>query len=117
TGAASTLQLLIDYLKANSEKLVDGPAGVGSISHVAGLLFNAEFGLQPTLVPYRGTGPALQALVAEQLDYMIDQSLNVIPQVKAGTIKAYAVAAPERLASLPDAPTTSEAGVDFVFRA
>jgi tripartite-type tricarboxylate transporter receptor subunit TctC len=115
--AASTLKEFIDYLKANSQKLTYGHAGVGSISHVAGLLFNAEFGLKPTLVPYRGTGPALQALVAEQLDYMIDQSLNVIPQVKAGTIKAYAVAAPERLASLSDVPSTVEAGVDFTFRA
>jgi tripartite-type tricarboxylate transporter receptor subunit TctC len=114
---ASSLKEFIDYLKANSEKLTYGHAGVGSIAHVSGLLFNAQFGLKPTLVPYRGTGPALQALVAEQLDYMIDQSLNVIPQVKAGTIKVYAIAAPERLSSLPDAPTTSEAGVDFVFRA
>ena len=114
---ASGLKEFIDYLKANSEKLTYGHAGVGSISHVSGLLFNAQFGLKPTLVPYRGTGPALQALVAEQLDYMIDQSLNVIPQVKAGTIKVYAIAAPERLSSLPDAPTTGEAGVDFVFRA
>lgn len=114
---ASGLKEFIDYLKANSEKLTYGHAGVGSIAHVSGLLFNAQFGLKPTLVPYRGTGPALQALVAEQLDYMIDQSLNVIPQVKAGTIKVYAIAAPERLSSLPDAPTTSEAGVDFVFRA
>ena len=115
--AASTLKEFIDYLKANSEKLTYGHAGVGSISHVAGLLFNAEFGLKPTLVPYRGTGPALQALVAEQLDYMIDQSLNVIPQVKAGTIKVYAVAAPERLSSLSDVPSTIEAGVHFTFRA
>jgi tripartite-type tricarboxylate transporter receptor subunit TctC len=114
---ASGLKEFIDYLKANSEKLTYCHAGVGSIAHVSGLLFNAQFGLKPTLVPYRGTGPALQALVAEQLDYMIDQSLNVIPQVKAGTIKVYAIAAPERLSSLPDAPTTSDAGVDFVFRA
>jgi tripartite-type tricarboxylate transporter receptor subunit TctC len=114
---ASGLKEFIDYLKANSEKLTYGHAGVGSIAHVSGLLFNAQFGLKPTLVPYRGTGPALQALVAGQLDYMIDQSLNVIPQVKAGTIKVYAIAAPERLSSLPDAPTTSEAGVDFAFRA
>jgi tripartite-type tricarboxylate transporter receptor subunit TctC len=114
---ASGLEEFIDYLQANSEKLTYGHAGVGSISHVSGLLFNAQFGLKPTLVPYRGTGPALQALVAGQLDYMIDQSLNVIPQIKAGTIKVYAIAAPERLSSLPDAPTASEAGVDFVFRA
>ena len=69
------------------------------------------------MMPYRGTGPALQDLVAGQIDYIVDQSLNVIPQIKAGTIKVYAVAAPQRLASLPDVPTTGEAGVDFIFSA
>ena len=68
-------------------------------------------------MPYRGTGPAIQDLVAGQLDYMVDQSLNVIPQILGGTIKAYAIAAPERLPSLPNVPTTGEAGVDFIFRA
>jgi putative tricarboxylic transport membrane protein len=68
-------------------------------------------------VPYRGTGPAIQDLVSGQLDYMVDQSLNVIPQIKAGNIKVYAVAAPERLSSLPDVPTTAEGGVDFIFSA
>ena len=84
---------------------------------MAGLVFNAKFGLKPTLVPYRGTGPAMQDLVGGQIDYMVDQSLNVIPQIKAGTIKVYAIAAPERLASLPDVPTTGEGGVDFIFSA
>src|SRR3974390_3198653 len=115
--SAATLKAFIDYLKANDSRLNYGHAGVGSISHVAGLLFNAKFGLKPNYVPYRGTGPALQDLVAGQIDYMVDQSLNVIPQIKAGTIKAYAVAAPERLASLPDVPTTGEEGVDFIFSA
>jgi tripartite-type tricarboxylate transporter receptor subunit TctC len=68
-------------------------------------------------VPYRGTGPAIRDLVGGQIDYMVDQSLNVIPQIQAGTIKVYAVAAPERLSSLPDVPTTGEAGVDFIFSA
>ena len=108
--AAGNLKAFIDYLKANSSKLNYGHAGVGSISHVAGLVFNAKFGLKPNLVPYRGTGPALQDLVGGQIDYMVDQSLNVIPQIKAGTIKVYGIAAPERLASLPDVPTTGEAG-------
>jgi tripartite-type tricarboxylate transporter receptor subunit TctC len=81
------------------------------------MLFNAKFGLKPGLVAYRGTGPALTDLVGGQIDYMVDQSLNVIPQIKAGTIKAYAVAAPERLESLPNVPTTREAGVDFIFSA
>ena len=115
--AAGNLKEFIDYLKANHAKLSYGHAGVGSISHVSGLVFNAKFGFKPTLVPYRGTGPAIQDLVGGQLDYMVDQSLNVIPQIKAGTIKVYAIAAPERLASLPDVPTTAEGGTDFIFSA
>jgi tripartite-type tricarboxylate transporter receptor subunit TctC len=114
---AGNLKEFIHFLKANHSKLSYGHAGVGSISHVAGLVFNAKFGLEPTLVPYRGTGPAIQDLVGGQLDYMVDQSLNVIPQIKAGTIKVYAIAAPERLASLPDVPTTLEGGSDFIFSA
>jgi len=115
--AATNLKDFINYLQANSSNLTYGHAGVGSIAHVSGLVFNAKFGLKPTLVPYRGTGPAIQDLVAGQLDYMVDQSLNVIPQILGGTIKAYAIAAPERLPSLPNVPTTGESGVDFIFRA
>src|SRR5262245_17549077 len=114
---AGNLKEFIDYLKANHAKLTYGHAGIGSISHVAGLVFNARLGLKPTLVPYRGTGPAIQDLVGGQLDYMVDQSLNVIPQIKAGTIKVYGIAAPERLSSLPDVPTAREAGDDFIFSA
>jgi tripartite-type tricarboxylate transporter receptor subunit TctC len=115
--AAGNLKEFIAYLKDNHAKLSYGHAGVGSIAHVAGLVFNAKFGFKPTLVPYRGTGPAIQDLVGGQLDYMVDQSLNVIPQIKAGTIKVYAIAAPERLESLPDVPTTAEGGADFIFSA
>jgi tripartite-type tricarboxylate transporter receptor subunit TctC len=117
TMAANNLKELLEYLKANSSKLTYGHAGVGSISHVSGLVFNSKFGFNPTLVPYRGTGPALQDLVAGQIDYMVDQSLNVIPQIKAGTIKAYAIAHTTRIDSLPDVPTTKEAGADFIFSA
>jgi len=115
--AAGNLKEFIDYLKANHSKLTYGHAGVGSISHVSGLVFNAKLGVKPSLVPYRGTAPAIQDLVGGQIDYMVDQSLNVIPQIKAGTIKVFAIAAPERLASLPDVPTTREAGDDFIFSA
>jgi tripartite-type tricarboxylate transporter receptor subunit TctC len=117
TMPAANLKDFIAYLKTDSTKMSYGHAGVGSISHVAGLVFNAKFGANPTLVPYRGTGPALNDLVGGQIDYIVDQSLNVIPQIKAGTIKAYAVAAPKRLESLPDVPTTQEAGIDFIFSA
>ena len=115
--AAANLKEFVDYLKVSHANLSYGHAGVGSISHVSGLVFNARFGFKPTLVPYRGVAPAMQDLVAGQLDYMVDQSLNTIPQIKAGTIKVYAIAAPERLASLPDVPTTAEGGVDFIFSA
>jgi tripartite-type tricarboxylate transporter receptor subunit TctC len=115
--AAKDLKELITYLQANHQKLSYGHAGVGSISYVSGTVFNAKFGLKPGLVAYRGTAPALNDLVGGQIDYMVDQSLNVIPQIKAGTIKAYAVAAPQRLVSIPDVPTTKELGVDFIFSA
>ena len=114
---AKDLKEFIAYLKANQDKLSYGHAGVGSISHVSGTLFNSQFGLKPALVAYRGTAPALNDLVGGQIDYMVDQSLNVIPQIKAGTIKVYAIAAARRLESLPDVPTSEEAGVDFIFSA
>jgi tripartite-type tricarboxylate transporter receptor subunit TctC len=115
--AAKDLKEFLEYLKANSAKLSYGHAGVGSISHVSGTLFNHQFGLKPALVAYRGTAPAMNDLVGGQIDYMVDQSLNVIPQIKGGTITVYAIAAPARLESLPDVPTTKEAGVDFIFSA
>jgi tripartite-type tricarboxylate transporter receptor subunit TctC len=115
--AAKSLKEFIAYAKANSPKMSYAHAGVGSISHVSGVVFNSQFGLKPGLVAYRGTGPAINDLVGGQIDYVVDQALNVIPQIQSGTIKAYAVAAPERLASIPDVPTTKEAGIDFIFSA
>jgi tripartite-type tricarboxylate transporter receptor subunit TctC len=114
---ATDLKSFIAYLEANHTKLSYGHAGVGSISHVAGVVFNAKFGLKPGLVAYRGVAPALTDLVGGQIDYMVDQSMNVIPQVKAGTVKVYAVAGPERLEAMPEVPTTKEAGIDFAFSA
>src|SRR4029077_10015460 len=104
--ATTTLKDFIAYVKGKGTTISYGHAGVGSIAHVAGLVFNAQFGLTPNLIPYRGTGPVLTDLVAGQIDYTVDQSLNVIPQIKAGTIRVYAIAAPARLSSLPDVPTT-----------
>ena len=115
--ATTTLKDFIAYVKGKGTAISYGHAGVGSISHVAGLVFNAQFGLTPNMIPYRGTGPVLTDLVAGQIDYTVDQSLNVIPQIKAGTIRVYAIAAPQRLTSLPDVPTTKEAGEDFIFSA
>ncbi len=114
---AKDLKEFLAFLRQSHDKLSYGHAGVGSISHVSGTLFNSQFGFKPALVAYRGTAPALNDLVGGQIDYMLDQSLNVIPQIKAGTIKVFAIAAPERLESLPEVPTSKEAGIDFVFSA
>ena len=108
---AKDLKEFLAYLKANSEKLNEAHAGVGSVSFTTCSLFNSLAGAKPTRVTYRGTGPALNDLVAGQVDYMCDQIVNLVPQIQAGTIKAYAVALPERSPALPDVPTTKEGGL------
>ncbi|MEW6638960.1 MAG: tripartite tricarboxylate transporter substrate-binding protein [Pseudomonadota bacterium] len=108
---ANDLTGLVTYLKANTDKINMAHAGVGSVSHVSCELFNSILGIKPTGVPFNGTGPAMNALVAQQVDYMCDQVVNAVPQVKGGTIRAYAVATPERNPSLPELPTTAEAGL------
>ena len=108
------LKEFIAYVKANETKLNAAHAGVGSVSHVTGLFLNHLLGVKPTLIPYQGTGPAMNALVGGQIDYMTDQIVNAVPQVNGGTIKAYAIGTPDRNPSLPDLPTSKEAGMpDF----
>jgi tripartite-type tricarboxylate transporter receptor subunit TctC len=108
---AANFKELIDQLKAGSGKISAGTAGAGSGAHIAGLLLQSLTGVHLSFVPYRGTGPALQDLVAGQIDMIIDQASNSLPQVRQGTIKALAVTAPTRLASEPDIPTVVEAGL------
>jgi tripartite-type tricarboxylate transporter receptor subunit TctC len=105
------LKEFIAYVKANEAKLNAAHAGVGSVSHVSCQLLNSVLGIKPTGVPFNGTGPAMNALVGGQVDYMCDQIVNAVPQINGGTIKAYAVATPERNPSLPNLPTTAEAGL------
>ena len=105
------LKEFIAYVKANTEKLNAAHAGVGSVSHVSCELLNSLLDVKPTGVPFNGTGPAMNALVGGQVDYMCDQIVNAVPQINGGTIKAYAIATPERNPSLPDLPTTAEAGL------
>ena len=107
---AKNLQELVAWLKANPEKIPGGTAGIGSASHLAALAFFAATGASYQLIPYRGTGPAMQDLVANQIQVMIDQSSNSLPQVRAGKIKAYAVTAKTRSAAAPEIPTAAEAG-------
>jgi tripartite-type tricarboxylate transporter receptor subunit TctC len=106
-----TLKELVAYIKANETKVNQAHAGIGAVSNVTCELFNSQIGVKPVGVPFNGTGPAMNALVAGQVDYMCDQIVNAAPQVKGGTIKAYAVATAERNPSLPDVPTTTEAGM------
>ncbi len=108
---AKTLKEFADYAKANDSKMNEAHAGVGSVSHTTCTLFNAQLNIKPTRVAYRGTGPALNDLVAGQVDYACDQIVNLVPQIKAGTIRAYAIATPQRSPALPDVPTTIEAGM------
>lgn len=105
------LKEFITYVKANTDKLNAAHAGVGSVSFSSCQLLNSVLKINPTGVPFNGTGPAMNALVGGQVDYMCDQIVNAVPQVKGGTIKAYAVATPKRNPSLPDVPTTAEAGL------
>jgi tripartite-type tricarboxylate transporter receptor subunit TctC len=105
------LKEFVAYLKSNSEKLNEANAGVGSVSFTTCALFNSIVGAKPTRVAYRGTGPALNDLVSGQVDYMCDQIVNLVPQIQAGTIKAYAVALPARSPAIPEVPTTKEAGL------
>src|SRR3981189_2992691 len=109
--APKDLKEFVAYVKANETKVNAAHAGVGSVSNVSCELLNSVLGIKPVGGPFKGTGPAMNALVGGQVDYMCDQIVNAVPQIKGGTIKAYAVATPERNPSLPDLPTTKEAGL------
>jgi tripartite-type tricarboxylate transporter receptor subunit TctC len=98
-------------MPANPDKASAGIPGVGSSGHVYGVLFQNITGTRFQHVPYRGAAPAMQDLVAGQIDMMIDSPVTSLPQVRAGTIKAYAVTAKSRLAAAPDIPTVDEAGL------
>jgi tripartite-type tricarboxylate transporter receptor subunit TctC len=107
----TNLKEFIAYSKKENDKLNQAHAGAGSVSHITCVLLNSQLGIKPAAVPYKGTGPALNDLVSGQVDYMCDQIVNLVEQIKAGSIKAYAVALPERSPALPDVPTTREAGL------
>ena len=107
---AKTLKELVEYLKANPDKVSGGTAGIGSGSHLGALAFNKATGANYQLVPYRGTGPAMQDLIANQIQVMVDQSSNSLPQVQAGKIRAYAVTSAKRSSAMAEIPTAAEAG-------
>jgi len=102
---ANNLGELIAWLKANASKASQGNSGIGTPSHVGGILFQNAIGAHLTMVPYRGAGQSMQDLVAGQIDMMLDTPALSLPQLRGGTIKAYAVTAKSRLALAPDIPT------------
>jgi tripartite-type tricarboxylate transporter receptor subunit TctC len=105
------LKGLIDYVKANKDKVTVANAGIGAASHLCGMMFMSAIETPLVTVPYKGTGPAMTDLLGGQVDIMCDQSTNTTKQILGGTIKAYAVTSPARLPVLPDVPTAAESGL------
>jgi tripartite-type tricarboxylate transporter receptor subunit TctC len=108
---ATSLKEFLAWLKAQPAAPTAGTAGAGSGSHIAGLYFENVSGIKLQYVPYRGTGPAMNDLVAGQIDMIVDQTSNSIGQVRAGNIRAYAVTDSKRVESAADVPTVDEAGL------
>jgi tripartite-type tricarboxylate transporter receptor subunit TctC len=114
TTPAANFAEFLAYAKANKDKVTYANAGIGSASFLCGLLFMSAIQTEFTMVPYKGTGPAMNDLVGGQVDFMCDQTANTVPQIKSGNVKVYAATTKSRLASLPDVPTLDELGLkDF----
>ena len=108
---AKDMKELLAYLKANKAKVTYANAGIGSASHLCGMLFMSAIETDLTTVPYKGTGPAMNDLLGGQVDFMCDQTTNTTAQIKSGKIHAYGVTTKTRVASLKDIPTLDEQGL------
>lgn len=108
---AKDFKELLAYVKANNTKVTYANAGLGSASHLCGMLFMSAIATDLTTVPYKGTGPAMNDLLGGQVDFMCDQTTNTSSQIKGGKIKVYGVTTKKRVPSLPDVPTLNEAGL------
>jgi tripartite-type tricarboxylate transporter receptor subunit TctC len=105
---ASSVAELIDYLRKNSDKVTAATQGNGTTSHLTAELFNVMAGVKLRFIPYRGSAPALQGLLAGNVDLMFDNLGVSLPLAEAGNLKLLAVASAQRLSSLPDVPTIAE---------
>lgn len=112
---AKNLNELVAWVKANQDKVSVGTAGVGAASHVGGIYFQNIIGAKLQFIPYRGAAPAMQDLMAGQIDLMFDQASNSLPHVRGGKIRAYAVTAKTRLPAAPEIPTVDEAGLPGLY--
>ncbi|MBW6400865.1 tripartite tricarboxylate transporter substrate binding protein BugD [Roseomonas sp. HJA6] len=108
---ANTLQELVALIRQRGESLNYANAGIGAASHLCGLLLMKAVDTRMTTVPYRGTGPAMNDLVAGTVDIMCDQTTNTTEQIRAGTVRAFAVTTEDRVAALPDLPTSAQGGL------
>jgi tripartite-type tricarboxylate transporter receptor subunit TctC len=111
---AKNLKEFVAYVKANGDKVKQAHGGVGASSHMACLLFTTEAGLKPTLIAYKGTGPAMNDLIGGHVDFFCEQAVSVAEQVRSGTIKAFGVSASDRLAALPEVPAARDGGVNYL---
>src|SRR6185295_7260386 len=114
---ADDLKGLITWLRANPDKASSGTAGLGSPSHLGGILFQNITGTTFQFVPYRGTAPVMPDLVGGQIDMSILDPVTALPQFRAGRIKVFAAMAKSRTANAPDVPTVDEAGVSGLYMA
>lgn len=108
---AKDLKEFVAWVKANQAKAAVGSIGAGSAAHVAGVYFESIAGVKLNYIPYRGAAPALQDLLAGNIDFMFDHLAHALPHVKGGKVRAYAVTADQRVPSAPDIPTVDEAGL------
>src|SRR6188474_2803706 len=108
---ANNLKEFVAYAKANESKLNMGHAGVGSVSYTFCVMLNHEIGIKPTLVPFSGTAPVLNAMLGDQVDYVCDPILGPLPHIRAGTLKAMAIGTKKRHPALPEVPTSAEGGL------
>jgi tripartite-type tricarboxylate transporter receptor subunit TctC len=109
---ANNLKELLAWLKANPDKATQGTGGAGTPAHVAGLMLQKEFGVALRHVPYRGTAPAVQDLIAGQISFMIESPSALLPHVRSGAIRTYAIAAKNRSGAAPDVPSVDEVGIN-----
>ncbi len=107
---ANNIKELVEYIKANKEKVSLANAGIGAASHLCGTMFTQAIGVDLLTIPYKGTAPAMNDLLGKQVDILCDQTTNTTQHIKAGTVKAYAVTSKERVSTLPDLPTMQESG-------
>lgn len=99
------------YLKTNGSKVSLANAGLGAVSHLCGLLFMSQMGVELNTIPYKGTGPAMNDLLGGQVDLLCDQTTQTVPLIKDGRVKVYGVTSLNRLSALPNVPTLNEQGL------